>query len=125
LKALLTDYAFPFAQMAGVVVLIVGVVVYAVMLFRSWLVVTFPFREEIKANPGYLVGLPCSAVAAFGIVSMLEISAGKLEFKAFNLDFTGPAGPVTLWVLCYLTLVGSIRMVGHSNQQAKGSAIAK
>jgi hypothetical protein len=38
--------------------------------------------------------------------------ASKVSFKAFGLEFSGPAGPVTLWVLCYLALVGSVRLIG-------------
>lgn len=40
-----------------------------------------------------------------------EKDADKLTFKAFNLEFSGPAGPVTLWIVIYLTLVVSIRIV--------------
>jgi len=129
MKKLLVEWVVPGAQITAVVVLVAGVVLYAAMLFGAWLnwpAWLEPFKKQVEANPGYLIGLPVSAVAAFGIVSVLEIGAGKLEFKAFGLDFTGPAGPATLWLVCYIALVGSIGMVGPKEQPSnigKGSAV--
>jgi hypothetical protein len=125
INSILKDWVIPAAQSTAVAVLVVGIVVYAFMLFGVWLdwyQFLRPFKSQVEANPGYLIGLPVSAVAAFGIVSVLEIGSGKLEFKAFGLDFTGPAGPATLWLVCYLALVGSIGMVGPkaSNSDDKG-----
>jgi hypothetical protein len=62
-----------------------------------------------------MFGLPISAVTAFAVVSLLEqlapATSGKMEFKAFGLHFSGPAGPVTLWVVVYLVLVASMKIV--------------
>ena len=56
--------------------------------------------------------LPMSGIAAFGIVSLLRSQVeGPLEFKAFSLEFTGPAGPVTLWVVVYLSIVLSLKIL--------------
>ena len=69
-------------------------------------------RALFDAKPACTFGLPLSGAAALGLVSFLEQAAGgNLEFKAFGLQFTGPGGPVTLWVVCYLTLVGSIKLL--------------
>lgn len=35
----------------------------------------------------------------------------KLSFKAFGLEFTGPAGPVSLWVICYLAMAASMKLL--------------
>jgi hypothetical protein len=48
-----------------------------------------------------------------------EKDAEKLTFKAFNLEFSGPAGPVTLWIVIYLTLVASIRIVDPKEKPEK------
>ncbi len=60
--------------------------------------------------PAFL-GLPFAAGVAFCLVTVLEIRSGKVEFKAFGLDFTGPSGPVVLWVLCFLAMVGAYSML--------------
>ena len=63
-------------------------------------------------------GLPISGMTAFAIVCVFErLASGtenkaeKLSFKAFGLEFSGPAAPATLWIVCYLAIVGSMQMV--------------
>jgi hypothetical protein len=74
--------------------------------------------DWIKENPACNLGIPCSALASFAIVSgMLRVfgpqgTDGDLHLKAFGLDFTGPSGPVTLWLLCFLAFVFSLKLLG-------------
>ena len=97
-------------------VLFLGIIAYAL------LVLAYVFRwhvaiELLGPKPGFTFGLPICAITSFAIVSLLETQSEgekkseKLNFKAFGLDFTGPASSVTLWVVCYLTLVASMRIV--------------
>lgn len=104
-------------KQGGVALFFLGLVVYAVLLGL------YAFGVErvvamLGDKPPYTFGLPICGLAAFAVVSVLERlapakadSAGQLEFKAFGLTFSGPAGPVTLWVVCYLVLVSSMRIV--------------
>ena len=102
-----------------VVVLVIGLVVYAVLMLLYALDLSATATKLMTSGkPSYMFGLPISAITAFAIVSILERLApsakdekGKLEFKAFGLTFSGPAGPVTLWVVVYLTLVASMQIV--------------
>ncbi len=113
------------ARRVIVVILLVGIGIYALLLLfylaavsgvstLDWVMRVVNPENAVRV---YTFGLPFCAVAAFGIVGLFEwhsrakLEEGKLSFKAFNLEFSGPAGPVTLWVLCYLVLVGSIRLV--------------
>ena len=103
----------------GVIALLyLGLFGYALLLGFHAFGWSTPFLQD-KSKAAYLVGLPICGVAAFAIVCVLDRfapatkdSSGKLEFKAFGLTFSGPAGPVTLWIACYLTLVASMRLVG-------------
>jgi len=68
--------------------------------------------------PAQNLGLPCAAISAFAIVAILmkafstcSEGASSLEFKAFGLEFTGPSGPVTLWLLCFLGFAGALRLL--------------
>jgi len=98
--------------------LLLGVIVYACLLLVYALGVSSNVTDLMTASaPTFVFGLPISAVAAFAVVCILEKTGEKsgdpkpLEFKAFGLAFSGPAGPVTLWVVVYLTLVVSMRLV--------------
>jgi hypothetical protein len=98
---------------------VLGLLVYALLLALyavnpSW----SPDFMRNTSKAQYVFGLPLSGITAFAIVCVLERIAppkaaedGKLSFKAFGLEFSGPAGPITLWVVCYLALVASMRIV--------------
>jgi hypothetical protein len=58
-----------------------------------------------------VVGLPGAAVAALFINMLLEQTHGQIEFEGLGFKFRGASGPVVLWVLCYLAIVASIRLV--------------
>jgi hypothetical protein len=98
--------------------LVLGIFIYAVfMLLYALGWSETATKLMTSGDPSYMFGLPISGVTAFAIVSLLERIApstkdpsGKLEFKAFGLTFSGPAGPVTLWIVVYLVLVTSMRI---------------
>ncbi len=106
------------ANQTLVVLAIAGVVIYALMMvayvFRWGAVYTL-----LSTPPAFFMfGLPISGVVAFAIVALLEAltsknteEKGPLSFKVFGLEFSGPAGPVTLWIAVYVTLVASMRLV--------------
>lgn len=101
-----------------VAVLILGIMFYALAMFAFALRFQPAVDLLTSASGPYTFGLPICAVAAFGVVALLDTltpagqaDGSKLEFKAFGLTFSGPAGPVTLWIAVYLTLVGSMQLV--------------
>ena len=55
-----------------------------------------------------IVGVPCAALAALCIVLTLDVVAGPIEFKVWVFEFRGAAGPVIMWVICFLTIVLAI-----------------
>jgi hypothetical protein len=64
------------------------------------------------------LGIPCGAISAFAIVTVLlrtfppkPNDVGLLAFKAFGLEFSGPAGPITLWLMCFLGFVVSLKLL--------------
>lgn len=68
--------------------------------------------------PAQNMGIPCAAIAAFAIVAALlhafppaSNASGQLEFKAFGLEFSGPSGPITLWLMCFLGFVAALKLL--------------
>lgn len=106
------------ANQVLVVLAIGGVVTYAAMMLL-YVCGLEPAHTLLATPPAfYMFGLPISGVVAFAIVALLntvspakEDEKGRLAFKAFGLEFSGPAGPVTLWVAVYLTLIASMQLV--------------
>lgn len=64
-----------------------------------------------KRNFIVIVGLPLAACAALALVVFLEQAQGPLEFSGLGFVFKGASGPVVLWVLCYLALVLSFKLL--------------
>ena len=59
-----------------------------------------------------IVGVPISMISCFFLVVLLGATAGPMEFKTpFGFEFKGAAGPVVLWVLCFLATVCSINVL--------------
>ena len=51
-----------------------------------------------------MVGTPLSAVTAFCIVTLLEVTNGPIEFEALGFKFRGASGPIILWVFSFLAV---------------------
>lgn len=110
------DDFFEIMKQGVVAIFVLGLFAYS-LLVAAYAVGHGPAFMDGTAK-AYMFGLPICGIASFAIVSVLErlgrsseSGDGKLEFKAFGLAFTGPAGPVTLWIVCYLTLVVSMKIV--------------
>jgi hypothetical protein len=62
-----------------------------------------PMQSLFLKNPAANIGIPCSALAAFVLVYTLwkvfpPEKSDHLSLKVFSLEFTGPSGPIGLWV---------------------------
>lgn len=58
-----------------------------------------------------IVGLPAAGLASAFVVIAFEYSSGPVKLKGAGFEFEGAAGQVVLWVLCFLSLAGTIRLV--------------
>jgi hypothetical protein len=107
-----------FAKKTLVLITVVGYALYAIAM----LAYAFNFEPAValfsRSQPFFMFALPISGILAFAVVALLETlspatkdESGKVEFKAFGLTFSGPAGPVTLWIAVYLTIVASAHLV--------------
>ncbi len=69
-------------------------------------------RDIVLANLAFNLGLPVSAMGAFGVVAVFwsafpqpSTASDAVGLEFLGLSFTGPSGPITLWVVCFLSLV--------------------
>jgi hypothetical protein len=93
---------------------LVGAVVYGVtffafaiygMIHREWI------EQLAKDHFAATIGLPCAALAALLLVTILEMNAGRIQFKVFGFEFKGAAGPIVMWVLCFLAIAAAIKLL--------------
>ncbi len=122
------DTLIEIAPVLVVALVAVGVIGYLIALA---LAVYMPARQVANSNsviarirrwfevaPAQNLGLPCAAVSAFAIVAVLLHAFpagpnvnGVLAFKAFGLEFSGPSGPITLWLMCFLGFVVALKLL--------------
>lgn len=70
------------------------------LLPDSWLL------QMVQAQPGGTLGIGISAISAFSVVAVLDVfSNDPIEIRFWQLEIKGAAGPVVLWVLCFLAMV--------------------
>lgn len=112
------------APAIAIAVVALGIVGYLVVLALSAFGSEAPnstaarLRSWIVSAPAQNIGLPAAAMAAFAVVAILlrafppsaDVS-GAFAFKAFGLEFTGPSGPITLWLVCFLAFVFALKLL--------------
>lgn len=67
------------------------------------------FRDHFAA----MIGLPFAALLSFILVVLLEVRFDSIEMEAFHgfIKFRGASGPIVLWILCFLSIASSIRLL--------------
>ncbi len=113
-----------YAPALAVLTVVMGVVGYAVALLLAAFgsarqdTVSGGLRAWISSAPAQNLGIPCATMAAFSIVAILlrafppsTNENGLLSFKAFGLEFSGPSGPITLWLICFLGFILALKLL--------------
>ena len=63
------------------------------------------FLQMIQQHPAATIGVGISAITAFCLVGLLDVSRGAIEFEVLGFKFRGASGPIVLWVFCFLAIV--------------------
>lgn len=58
-----------------------------------------------------IVALPTAAGISFLVVAYFRQVSGPVEFEAFGVKFKGRGGPAILWVVCFLSIAGAIKLL--------------
>jgi hypothetical protein len=93
---------------------VVASVVYGVTFFAFTLygMIKEEWVEQMaKEHFAATIGLPCAALASLLLVSILEMSAGQIEFRIGALEFRGAAGPIVMWVFSFSAIAFAIHLL--------------
>lgn len=93
-----------------------SLIIFAIMVAALlWLLGTewynASLRQFIVDHFPATIGIPAAYVFSFLIVAIFESTAGKVKFEVLALKFEGAAGPIVMWVLCFLAIASSIRFL--------------
>lgn len=81
------------------------------------------FRKVVESNLAFNIDILTAGLGSFGVVAIFwsAFSSGvgsnktmMLEFM--GLKFSGPSGPITLWVLCFLSIVLAMHLLGKKDK---------
>lgn len=73
---------------------------YPTAISPSW------FLSLLTQHPGGTLGVAIAAISAFSVVAVLDVIArDPLEIRVLGFELKGAAGPVVLWVVCFLVIV--------------------
>jgi hypothetical protein len=93
-----------------IVILAALVLVMIILLVANKELRALVMHEAVTHFPG-AVGLPLSAMLALALVLVLQQVAGDIELKAFGIEFKGAAGPILMWILCFMAAATGLKMV--------------
>jgi hypothetical protein len=68
-------------------------------------------RKVVIEHLQAAVGLPVAGVFAFLLVALFRTTEGRIQFEVVGLKFDGAAGPIIMWILCFLAITVSIRLL--------------
>ena len=69
------------------------------------------WQTLIREQFPVLVALPMAGLGSLFVTLILRISTGEMEFEIAGLKFKGGAAPIVFWVLCFLSVVVSIKLL--------------
>ena len=89
---------------------------YVGLIFISYTInpsILSDFKKRVEAAPLLTIGIPSSALSAYIVVALFEhiFPMQKAELgqpvviKVFGLEFSGPSGPIVLWVICFISFI--------------------
>ena len=81
-----------------------GVLVHSFWTDNQWV-------DIAKEHTSAVIGLPIATVTAFLLVSVLQVTTGKIEFEGLGFKFRGASGPIVLWIACFIVLVIGIKLL--------------
>jgi hypothetical protein len=56
-------------------------------------------------------GAPMEAISATLVIAVFQTTAGNIEFSGLGFEFRGASGPTVLWIVCFLAIVGGLRLL--------------
>jgi hypothetical protein len=123
-RGMAMDKVFRYSPALAIAMVAIGLTGYAIaLLLASFFPEALGGRGAqlavwFMASPAQNVGLPCAAISAFAIVAaLLKVfppstdATGQVQLRAFGLEFRGPSGPITLWLMCFLGFVLALKLL--------------
>jgi hypothetical protein len=105
----------PIGRAIGVAIAVIGASIFMFLIWNIFF--NFVQRGEMLCKHFVaIVGIPVAAATAFAIVVFLRQTEGRLDFQGLGFKFNSASGQVAMWVVCFLALVGAIRLLWFGDE---------
>ena len=95
---------------------VVAMVAVGLLLAAVWYNRFDPVLSDLVVkNFATIIGLPFAFIASFVVVALFRQSEGQVDFEGFGFKFSGAAGQIVLWVLCFLVISGCIKLLWRNS----------
>ncbi len=91
----------------------IGAAIVLGVVYMFWLIWSLnydaQFIEIMYKHLAAVIGIPGAIITAFVLVNVLEQVSGPIKFSGLGFKFEGASGPVVMWVVVFLALVGGLK----------------
>src|SRR2546421_445304 len=90
--------------MAWAAVLLTGSFAFVVLTLVIYVGSVGFWNDIAQKHVPSILGLPCAALASLVLVLVLRTVSGNIELEVLGFKFKGAAGPIIMWILCFLAI---------------------
>jgi hypothetical protein len=80
-----------------------------IFIIRSW--DDNGVRDVELRHFGAVIGLPVAALGAFVLIALFRTVEGQIKGKLWKFEFEGAAGPIIMWIFCFLAMVVALKVM--------------
>lgn len=91
---------------------IIGILFFVFLFVQQWFIgLNDRLFDQIVDHYAVFLTILCAGFAALILVVVLDQAYGSIKISIFELKFEGASGQIIFWILVYLSIVSSIKML--------------
>ncbi|MDZ7898437.1 MAG: hypothetical protein U5N85_10495 [Arcicella sp.] len=101
-----------FKKWVKISMVVIGISFFLYLFYQQWYEGLNPrLFDKIVEHYAVFLTVPCAGFAALILVVCLDQAYGAVNFSIFQLKFEGASGQIILWILVYLSIILSIKLL--------------
>jgi hypothetical protein len=101
-----------FKNRVKISMVVIGITFFLFLFCQQWFGGLNPrLFDQIVEHYAVFLTVPCAGFAALILVVCLDQAYGTINFSIFELKFEGASGQIILWILVYLSIILSIKLL--------------
>jgi hypothetical protein len=88
--------------------IVVWTIIVGIVLWWSGFLLTLksgPWTEIYFQHFPVTMGIPSAMIGAFVVCTLFRTTEGQIRFGGLGFHFEGAAGPIVMWILCFLAQI--------------------